>query len=567
MRTLLLAALLGVLGAQAPAPTQQSKDGVIEVTVRDSLTKAPIPGARVTFIFYQTPPPNVVTYVNADENGWASFKDLAFGTYGISAEHVGYVRQLPGVAGPPVSINETSRKHVADLVLIRGATVRGRVLGPDGMPVAQAQVTLRPLGYAQGRRIMSPAVLGQTAAPTDDRGDYTVSNLPSGDYYVRVELGASGPVIRNSSANDNLPRVTYYPGVVDPLAAPRVTVKAPDEIVGMDIRIPNVKAYRVSGTVLNTLPAGPPSPAGRPAYRGAASFFIGSPDPNSLEDPILVPSRSGETANPDEFTFELGGLLPGTYYLYPLFNLSSGFAGYISTRAVVTLEDKDLENLRLVLEPNPEIKGRLVVEGDASGTAVNMQTVRIGARAIDRLPSLLRGVGATANITDQKTGDFVLAAFQKGVKFGMTVTGLPPDSYIADLRQGSRNLNNDGAVLADASEGVLQITVGLQGGTIQGTVVNATGQPHARAAVVLIPSAPRRANTLLYKRGGSDASGQFTLRGISPGEYKVFAFTGPPAGQAEENADFIAPLEARGTAVTIQTGASRNLQLTVVPLP
>ena len=40
MRTLLFTALLGVLRVQG-----QTNDGVIEVTVRDSVTKAAVPGA------------------------------------------------------------------------------------------------------------------------------------------------------------------------------------------------------------------------------------------------------------------------------------------------------------------------------------------------------------------------------------------------------------------------------------------------------------------------------------------------------------------------------------------
>jgi len=66
MRLQLLMALLALLPLQAPAtspaqntPVSSIKDGVIDVTVRDSATKDPIPGARITFIFQQSPPPNI----------------------------------------------------------------------------------------------------------------------------------------------------------------------------------------------------------------------------------------------------------------------------------------------------------------------------------------------------------------------------------------------------------------------------------------------------------------------------------------------------------------------------
>src|SRR5580693_7640486 len=79
---------------QAPPPAAAVTDGVVEITVRDSVTKNPVPGARITFNHYQTPPPNIVTYVIADENGHASFTNVVGGNYGISAMRDGYITTL-----------------------------------------------------------------------------------------------------------------------------------------------------------------------------------------------------------------------------------------------------------------------------------------------------------------------------------------------------------------------------------------------------------------------------------------------------------------------------------------
>src|SRR4051812_43542351 len=110
MRMPLAVALLALLtqSATPPATVSQSartKDGYITVTVVDAVTHSPIGGARVTFIFFQTPPPNVVTYVNSDANGQAVFKDLAEGRYGIGADRDGYVSPPTAALNNAIEIN------------------------------------------------------------------------------------------------------------------------------------------------------------------------------------------------------------------------------------------------------------------------------------------------------------------------------------------------------------------------------------------------------------------------------------------------------------------------------
>src|SRR3954470_10411769 len=109
MRLHLLMALLALMPLQAPPTAQNTasssiKDGVIDVTVRDSATKEPIPGARITFIFQQSPPPNIVTYVNADQSGHATFRDLAAGTYSVNAQRDGYINNIQATFNQPMKI-------------------------------------------------------------------------------------------------------------------------------------------------------------------------------------------------------------------------------------------------------------------------------------------------------------------------------------------------------------------------------------------------------------------------------------------------------------------------------
>jgi hypothetical protein len=147
----------------------------------------------------------------------------------------------------------------------------------------------------------------------------------------------------------------------------------------------------------------------------------------------------------------------------------------------------------------------------------------------------------------------------------LSLTGFPPDSYIADLRQGSRTLNSDGIVISDPAEGTVEVTVDPRGGTVEGTVLKPTGEPQERAVVALVPAPSMRGNPMRYGRVLGDASGKFSIRGLAPGEYKAFAWNGIPGTVAEQNAEFLAPIESKGISVTILAGASQTLKLTALP--
>ena len=566
MRTWIFAALLGVLGLQAPVALQQDNDGVIEVTVRNSVSKAPVPNARVRFVAFKTPPPNTIIDTTSDENGRVVFKDLAPGNYTVDAQQEGFVRSLTSVVvQTTLTISAAKKKIDYEALLIPGAIVRGRVLDPDGNPLAKADVSLRAYTWVLGRRGITPTSMGTSGGPTDDRGEYSISALPAGEYLLRVELRPQSNGGLYSSSFDNLSRVTYYPGVADGTAAAKISVAVGQEQGGLNIRIPNIKAYRISGTVLNALPKPEPAPNGRPVSRSPASFYIGSTDPDALEDPVLVPSRSEATANPDEFTFEIGGMIPGSYYLYPLYSAGSAIGNYMSSRTTIVVKDQDIENLQLKLIPNPEIKGHATIKGGSA--SLNLQNARIGVQPVDRLPTLLRTAGllGSPSVVDAKTGDFALSAYEKGVKFTLTLTGFPPDSFIAEVRQGGRSLNTDGIAIADPDEGALEITIDPQGGTVEGTVLKPTGETQERAVIALVPAPSLRGNAMRYARALGDQSGKFTLRGVAPGEYKAFAWNGIPGTVAPQNAEFLAPIESKGVTVIVRAGASQSVQLTALP--
>ena len=556
MRTLLCIALLVLGPFQAAPPAPQIKDGVIEVTVRDSLTKVPIPGARITFILQQNPPPNIVTYVTSDENGQAVFKDLAPGNYSVNAQRPGYIQPQPLIGAPRV-IGPDTRKHQVELTLTRGATITGRLLDPNGVPIVEQSVYLATITYREGRRTLARA-LQSASQQTNDRGEYRIVGVSPGEYYVMAELRSYGEWM---AFYENFPKSTYYPGVTDPKSATPITVRASQDMSAVDIKVPIVRTFKLYGSVMNPFGGGLSAGNGRTS-REVGSYYLASTDPDTIEDPILIGSRLTPSRNPDESIFEISGIMPGSYFLFPIWTQATSAMDYITARIPVQVVDHDIEGLHATLKLNGEIKGRLVVEGNAGTPALN--NVRVGLRRKERLPTLVGGV-ALGSGQVSNTGDFTISNVPDS-RFGLTVTGIPPDAYISDVRQNGRSVFDEG-VLANGTDAPVEITINLQGGTVSGIVRDAASAPLARSAVTLIPAVAHRGNSQLYKRATTDANGQFTFRGVVPGEYKVFAWSAAPPGQAEENAQFISNYEGRGVAASIPAGGgTASVQLSVISL-
>ena len=68
-----------------------------------------------------------------------------------------------------------------------------------------------------------------------------------------------------------------------------------------------------------------------------------------------------------------------------------------------------------------------------------------------------------------------------------------------------------------------------------------------------------------FKMATTDAQGHFTIKGIAPGDYKLFAWE-----QSEDpdyqDPEFLKPYENQGEAVTIREGSHESVQLKLIEM-
>lgn len=122
--------------------------------------------------------------VRTDSDGAYEIKGLSPALYQVDVQHAEYTRNI--VKGLQVTEGETTA--VEDVVLARGATVRGTVYEPSGKPLAGSVVQLTSTDVVNGFPL-------QYEGKTDAKGNYEIRHVRTGTYDMRAlrtaEAGAN----------------------------------------------------------------------------------------------------------------------------------------------------------------------------------------------------------------------------------------------------------------------------------------------------------------------------------------------------------------------------------------
>jgi hypothetical protein len=97
---------------------------------------------------------------------------------------------------------------------------------------------------------------------------------------------------------------------------------------------------------------------------------------------------------------------------------------------------------------------------------------------------------------------------------------------------------------------------------VDGTVLK-EHNPVSGALVVLVPDPPHRDREEMYRMKTADAFGRFSMLGLSPGDYKLFAWE-LVQGSNYSDPDFFKAFEDRATPVHIEEKQQQTVQLDVI---
>jgi hypothetical protein len=474
-------------------------------------------------------------------DGSFSFPNLAGGSYMLRTEKQGYFATLPlngrftTISTTPVLLGSGASVSDVRIALLKDATFSGRVVDASGKPSVDVAVFAYQRTYQEGREMLSEVA----SRRTNDRGEYRFYGQAPGEYYVAVSPGLS----RNMCCK------AFYPGVQDVRSAVAVSLKPGDEISGKDISLVSWRGVRVTGAVTKAQPA---------VMAGVPALSLSSADPNIPYDGSEYYSEA--SVKPDG-TFELRDVPSGSYELSAWLSLP-GNNTYLG-RSRLEVGNRDIEGVSLTIAAGQEVTVRVFVDGKfvpaSAGprAAPSAGTVRVQWRNRDP-----RGFLPTGTTSANGLGAFVFPSVAPSL-YSVVPVGVPAESYVADIKQGSTSIYDNGLLIEDRPVEPIDIFISSGAQSIRGSVRTAEGRPAVGATVVLVPPPARRKNTQLYKTIRSDASGQFQLSGIPPGDYKLFAWESVP-NTAYMNANFMLKYEALGRSVSIPAEGSPTFDLTVI---
>ena len=478
-------------------------------------------------------------------DGRFALKNVPAGRYKMSVSRNGYVTAEYGQkkpSDPGAAFTLAAGENRQDLVfkLIPAAVISGRVFDEDGEPLPRAAVMASLEVYHEGRRTLATRGWAQT----DDFGQFRLFGLASGRYYVSATEPGWGQVNgdREFSAApkqeaERAYTKTYYPGSVDPAKASVVSVKEGEEVPGMDIALKEVAVYRVRGKVFNqvTRKAGKEVQLQLVPRGKRLEFFLGG--------------WEAEVKKSDG-SFEIANVVPGSYVVVAYwFDEGKTY----TAKENVDIAGSDVEGIALSIGAGTAIPGRVRWEGKPSLEGDELQ-VFLEPETLQYWTGTSARVGANQQ--------FTLKEVNEG-EYRVNANGLSRDCYIKEVFYGDIRAKDDTISVGKGGGAPLEITVSSRGARVQGAAVDNDGLPAPGAWVVAVPEEARRGNSRLFKAQTTDQYGKFDLRGLAPGSYKIFSFTGVQQGEWEDP-EFLKTHEAKGESVEVRDEDVKTVNLKLI---
>ncbi len=445
---------------------------------------------------------------------------------------------------------------------VEKATIEGLVVSAGtGEPLRRAVVTLRQV---EGRE---PSY----ATSTDASGHFILKDIGPGRYRLWVERNG---YVRQEYGQ----RAANRPGII-------LTLQTGQYFRDMVLRL--IPTGAITGRVYDE--------AGDPIEGGRIRALRHSYERNQRQ---FVQAATAVTNDRGEY--RLYGLPPGQYYVSATYTpalarevggataaqttagpiLGEGYAPtyYPGTNDPVRAAPialgagEELPGLDFTLLPKRTVRlrGRVfnAISGHSGrGATLWLYTRESGSRGpVFRNQTVAEDAQGTFEFRGVTPGPYSLRAnlLEEGEVYEVSVAGAPEDFYLKAARLGNDNVLEAGLSLARGRQpGPLELVLSSAGGQIDG-IVGSKEQGFDGAIVVLVPEPRHRGQARLYKTTTTDQYGHFTLRGIVPGEYKLFAWEDIEAG-AYQDADFLRPYEERGEPFRVVEAGHHSIQLKLIP--
>ena len=501
--------------AQISSPSANAETFTLSGTVVNSVTGEPIARAMVRTNG------QVQRSAFSDSEGHFQIDGLPPVQVTLTAQKPGYSTQRigPNTGAGWIQIGPNTGAVVVKLVPQNA--IYGRVTDASGQAVEHAPIRLTARSVRDGRRLWEQRGMTET----DDDGHFRFPNLMQGTYYV-----AAGPLVADQLlAAGEKPKTgfahVYYPGAPDLASALPIQLSGGQQTEA-DFSLSAVRVYQVSGSITGHLPD-----------QGVGFQLLTS----SGEELSLPTSFNMETG-----TFKLEGLPAGSYIVRAISQVDGQ-----PMRAERQINvAANIEDLRLALAPTVSIPIVVRMESRSASNAGS------SSRSPERPPISVRLLPADANASES------FSSVQHG-NSAMVLQNVAPGTYTAELMPqlpwyvqsatyGPSNLLYDDVVVAGGQSYPMEIVLRDDSASLSGMVKSSDASQPASATVVVVNQPAGKMTPRVVRGIGSE----FSVSGLAPGEYLVFAFDSID-GMEYASAESFAPYASQAAHITL-TGNQRG---------
>ncbi|HJR60557.1 MAG TPA: carboxypeptidase-like regulatory domain-containing protein [Vicinamibacterales bacterium] len=485
-----------------------------------------------------------------DFEGRYQFTSLPPGSYNIfvnpGSYRAGYQPTAYGASGTglgpmtrpkPIELADGQRVDNVDVALQRTGVIAGRVTDAEGGPAARVQV-----GAWRVLPGTEPSQAG--SAQTDDLGQFRLFNLAPGDYFVMANPphGGSQADVEGESVGF---APTYAPGTPVRSEAMRLRV-ARGAQVSADIRLVETRVYSVSGTIVSS--------RGEPLSHSSVMLMRAEGSAPTFGTGV---SPAG--------AFTIHNVPPGAYELV---------ARYAPARAPGTVVDgpeqgqefasvkievgtMDVDGVVLVTRPGATVTGEIVFEdAPREGGRVNLNVQATERRMFMGAPAV-----------EVKENTFTLRNVFTDVVIRGAAGGGPAWGLKA-VRLRGKDITDVPTTFTSADSGHLEVVFTAQAPALEGVVTDDAGKPVEDASIVIFGHDPStwRPQSSYYRRGRVMKGGKFLITGLREGRYYAVAVPPDLMMNAQPTTEMLESLSKVATAVTLNQGERRPVDLVLVRL-
>jgi protocatechuate 3,4-dioxygenase beta subunit len=557
-RSLALAVLLSALLASAQQPAPAANASSIAGTVVKEPGSQPLKKVLVQVVAEdQKQGGNYSATTDAD--GHFRVENVAPGRYRLFLEKTGLVEVNGRGFKADANVFTVQAGHAVEDLLFRmlpTAIISGRVTDEDGDPMSGVRIVAQKKKPGKATR--------ETAGSesTNDLGEYRLAGLFPGQYWVvampppdmrdyekqqeKSPQGDKQSDAQNPTQNDTRYVTTYYPGTYDAMQASAVTLKAGDEMP-VNLTLTPARTYRVHGIVTGVSVGQKPT----------VELILKAGDS----------VRSSEVG-PDG-QFELRGVAPGSYVVRASVGMDSQ---PLTAHQEINVLAVDVDGVKLAPSPSVKLSGRLQVEGRGPG-ALTQYSVNLRPAELPEDPGFFMSqdfFGENAPV--DRLGNFEWKNVNPGNYIVQVYGGDAQSFFLKSAALGGRDIATGFTASGPAT---LDLLVSYKGGAVEGMVVEKekdvdtdhlnNDHPVANATVVAVPEEKYRKLPDRFGSSATDQHGRFTIRGLAPGSYRLYAWQDVEEG-VWRDPDFLKSQEANGTALKVEEGSRQEVELKLSPV-